>query len=41
MFEGLVGRFDDWEVAGEPGWSAPGALVTVVSSLDHLPVRLR
>ena len=31
----------DWEVAGEPGWSAPGALVTVVSSLDHLPVRLR
>ncbi len=41
MFEGLIDRFADWEVAGEPGWSAPGALVTVVSSLDHLPVRLR
>ena len=41
MFEGLVRRFADWTIVGDPRWSTPGALVTVVSSLDHLPVRLR
>jgi cholest-4-en-3-one 26-monooxygenase len=41
MFEGLVRRFADWKVIGEPGWSTPGVLVTVVASLDHLPVQMR
>ena len=40
MFEQLLARFERWEVAGEMGWSVPGALVTVVCSLDRLPVRL-
>ena len=41
MFEAMLRRFDRWEVTGEPGWATPGALVTVVCSLDRLPVRLR
>ncbi len=41
MFEGLVGRFADWEITAEPVWSTPGVLVTVVCSLDRLHVRLR
>jgi cytochrome P450 len=41
MFEGLVSRFDDWQVTGEPEWATPGVLVTVCCSLDRLPVRLR
>ena len=41
MFEALLRRFDTWEVTGAPGYSVPGALVTVVCSIDRLPVRLR
>ncbi len=41
MFEALLARFDQWQVVGDLGWSVPGALVTVVCSLDHLPVQLR
>ncbi len=41
MFEGLVARFGDWQVTGAPEWATPGVLVTVVCSLDRLPVRLR
>jgi cytochrome P450 len=41
MFEGLVHRFNDWEVTGAPGWATPGVLVTVVCSIDRLPVALR
>ncbi len=41
MFEGLVRRFADWEITGEPVWSTPGVLVTVVCSLDRLDARLR
>jgi cytochrome P450 len=41
MFEGLVSRFGEWEVTGDPGWATPGVLVTVVCSLDRLPVRVR
>jgi cytochrome P450 len=40
MFEGLMSRFDEWEVTGDPGWVTPGVLVTVVCSLDRLPVCL-
>jgi cholest-4-en-3-one 26-monooxygenase len=40
MLEGLVGRFDTWVVTGEPTWAVPGPLVTVVCSLDRLPIRL-
>jgi cholest-4-en-3-one 26-monooxygenase len=41
MFEALLRRFAQWEVIGEPGWAVPGVLVTVVCSIDRLPVRLR
>jgi cholest-4-en-3-one 26-monooxygenase len=41
MFDALVRRFTGWEVTGEPAWSTPGVLVTVVCSLDRLHVRLR
>ena len=41
MFEAMLRRFDDWTVTDAPGWAVPGALVTVVCSLDRLPVQLR
>lgn len=40
IFRALLDRFPRWELAGEPAWSVPGPLVTVVCSLDALPVRL-
>ena len=40
MFEAMLRRFDRWSVVGDASWSVPGALVTVVCSLDRLPVRL-
>ena len=40
MFEALLRRFDRWEVTGTPTWAVPGVLVTVVCSIDRLPVRL-
>jgi methyl-branched lipid omega-hydroxylase len=41
MFEALLQRFESWNITADPSWSVPGALVTVVCSLDRLPVRLR
>jgi cytochrome P450 len=41
MFEAIVRRFEHWAVTDEPEWAVPGALVTVVCSLDRLPVQLR
>jgi cytochrome P450 len=40
MFEALLERFNSWEVTGEPTYAVPGPLVTVVCSLDRLPMRL-
>ncbi len=40
MLEACLRRFSVWELAGAPSWSVPGALVTVVCSLDRLPVHL-
>jgi hypothetical protein len=41
MLEALLERFGTWAVTGEPTWAVPGPLVTVVCSLDRLPMRLR
>jgi cytochrome P450 len=41
MLEALLERFDGWTVTGEPTWAVPGPLVTVVCSLDRLPMQLR
>jgi cytochrome P450 len=40
MFEALLTRFGTLEVTGDPGWAVPGPLVTVVCSLDRLPMHL-
>ena len=40
MLEALLERFDSWAVSGEPTWAVPGPLVTVVCSLDGLPMQL-
>jgi cytochrome P450 len=40
MFEALLTRFRTLEVTGDPGWAVPGPLVTVVCSLDRLPMHL-
>jgi cholest-4-en-3-one 26-monooxygenase len=40
MFESLLDRFGSLEVTGDPVWAVPGPLVTVVCSLDRLPMRL-
>jgi cytochrome P450 len=40
MFEALLERFSTFEVTGDPVWAVPGPLVTVVCSLDRLPMRL-
>ena len=38
MFEALLDRFGTWRPTGEPVWAVPGALVTVVCSIDQLPM---
>jgi cholest-4-en-3-one 26-monooxygenase len=40
MFEALLERFSSFEVTHGPTWAVPGPLVTVVCSLDRLPMRL-
>jgi cytochrome P450 len=40
MFEALLDRFTTWRLTGDPVWAVPGALVTVVCSLDQLPMTL-
>jgi cytochrome P450 len=40
MFAALLERFTTLEVTGEPVWAVPGPLVTVVCSLDRLPMHL-
>jgi cholest-4-en-3-one 26-monooxygenase len=39
MFEALLNRFGTWRATGEPVWAVPGALVTVVCSIDQLPMK--
>ena len=38
MFEALLDRFGTWRATGDPVWAVPGVLVTVVCSLDRLPM---
>jgi cytochrome P450 len=40
MFEALLKRFGSLEITGDPEWAVPGPLVTVVCSLDRLPMHL-
>jgi hypothetical protein len=38
MLEALLDRFSTWRQTGDPVWAVPGALVTVVCSIDQLPM---
>jgi cytochrome P450 len=40
MFEALLTRFSTLEITGDPEWAVPGPLVTVVCSLDRLPMHV-